>query len=290
MPRLRSAARTLTHNPRLLVGVIILTVIVAIGALHGVIVSAIGHGQDPLAFGFSARWQPPNWHDPLGTDNVGRDVAALVVSGLWTSLQIGALGGVISTVIGIVIAFFAAYRGGWLDSVLATTTDLFLVIPTLPLLIAYSAFAKNISLIEIAVILAVFSWAGAARTIRSHVLTLRTRSFVDMAKLQREGTAAIVFFELVPNMLAYIALGLSLAIINTIFALVGLELIGLGPSGVEGLGLIINNAVETGALSLGRWPIFVVPIALLVAIFFGLNLINVGLDEAFNPRLRRAGA
>jgi peptide/nickel transport system permease protein len=210
-----------------------------------------------------------------------------VVEGLWTSLQIGALGGVLSTIIGIVVAFFAAYRGGWLDSLLATTTDLFLVIPTLPLLIAYSGFANNISLFQVSVILAVFSWAGAARTIRSHVLSLRTRPYVDLAKVTKQGDTEIVLFELVPNMLPYIALGLAQAIINTIFALVGLELIGLGPSGIQDLGLLINAAVANGALSLGAWPMFVTPIVLLTAIFFALNLMNVGLDEAFNPRLRK---
>jgi peptide/nickel transport system permease protein len=91
----------------------------------------------------------------------------------------------------------------------------------------------------------------------------------------------------VPNMLPYIALGLALAVINTIFALVGLELIGLGPSGIQDLGLLINSAVQNGALSLGAWPMFAAPILLLTGIFFALNLINVGLDEAFNPRLRK---
>lgn len=287
MNRLRGFGHALRTNPRLTVGLVLLVIIVAIGALHSVIVGAIGHGQDPTSIGFGQRWLKPSGAHLLGTDAVGRDLAALVVEGLWTSLQIGALGGVLSTIIGIVVAFFAAYRGGWLDSLLATTTDLFLVIPTLPLLIAYSGFANNISLLQVSVILAVFSWAGAARTIRSHVLSLRTRPYVDLAKVTKQGDTEIVLFELVPNMLPYIALGLAQAIINTIFALVGLELIGLGPSGIQDLGLLINAAVANGALSLGAWPMFVTPIVLLTAIFFALNLMNVGLDEAFNPRLRK---
>ena len=211
----------------------------------------------------------------------------MAVTGLWTSLRVGFYAGVLSTAIGIVVAFFAAYRGGWLDAVLATTTDLFLVIPTLPLLIAYSGFSEHISLLQVSLILAVFSWAGAARTIRSHVLSLRTRPYVDLAKVTKANSIEIVLTELVPNMLPYIALGLALAVINTIFALVGLELIGLGPSGIQDLGLLINSAVQNGALSLGAWPMFAAPILLLTGIFFALNLINVGLDEAFNPRLRK---
>lgn len=286
-----NALNALRGNARLTVGLVLLLVIVVIGALHSVIIDAIGNGQDPTAIGFAQRWLQPSASHPLGTDQVGRDVMAMVVAGLWTSLKIGALGGALSTIIGILVAFFSAYRGGWLDSLLATTTDLFLVIPTLPLLIAYSGFASHISLFQVSVILAVFSWAGASRTIRSHVLSLRTRSYVDLAKISKESAVKIVLFELVPNMLPYIALGLALAVINTIFALVGLELIGLGPSGIQDLGLLINSSVQNGALSLGAWPMFVAPIVLLTAIFFALNLINVGLDESFNPRLRKvAGA
>jgi len=285
--RLRGFGRAVRSNRRLAIGLVLFILIVLIGALHAPIVDAIGKGQDPMAVGFGQRWLRPSADHPLGTDQVGRDIAAMTVSGLWTSLKIGAIGGVLSTAIGIVVAFFAAYRGGWLDALLATTTDLFLVIPTLPLLIAYSGFASHISLLQVSVILAVFSWAGAARTIRSHVLSLRTRTYVDLAKVTKANSIEIVLTELVPNMLPYIALGLALAVINTIFALVGLELIGLGPSGIQDLGLLINSAVQNGALSLGAWPMFAAPILLLTGIFFALNLINVGLDEAFNPRLRK---
>jgi peptide/nickel transport system permease protein len=287
MDRLRGFGRAVRKNRRLAIGLGLFILIVLIGVLHAPIVDAIGKGQDPMAVGFGQRWLRPSADHPLGTDQVGRDIAAMTVSGLWTSLKIGAIGGVLSTAIGIVVAFFAAYRGGWLDALLATTTDLFLVIPTLPLLIAYSGFSSHISLLQVSVILAVFSWAGAARTIRSHVLSLRTRTYVDLAKVTKANSIEIVLTELVPNMLPYIALGLALAVINTIFALVGLELIGLGPSGIQDLGLLINSAVQNGALSLGAWPMFAAPIVLLTGIFFALNLINVGLDEAFNPRLRK---
>jgi peptide/nickel transport system permease protein len=187
----------------------------------------------------------------------------------------------------VIIAFLAAYKGGWFDSVLASVTDLFLVIPTFPLLIAFSGFAKKVSLLEIGIILAVFSWAGAARAIRSQVLSLRSRPYIDLAKVTKARDMEVIVYELLPNMLPYIALGLALAAIGSIFGLVGLEIIGLGPSGLVDLGLLINTAVTSGALSLGAWPIFVAPILLITILFFALNLINVGLDEAYNPRLRK---
>lgn len=277
----------LRTSPKFSLGVALLVATILVGALHGPIVALIGHGEDPLSIGYRQRWQAPAPGTWLGTDKYGRDELALVVTGLWTSLQIGAVAGVLSTVIGVVIAFFAGYKGGWVDAVLATATDMFLVIPTLPLLIAFSGFAKDISLLELGVILAVFSWAGAARTIRSHVLSLRSRAYVDLARVTKCGDLEIIFLELVPNMLPYLALGLALAAMGSIFGLVGIELIGLGPSNAVDLGLLINSAVQAGALSLGMWPLFVAPIFVLALLFIALNLVNIGLEEVFNPRLRK---
>lgn len=287
MGRLRGFGSLLRRNRKLSIGLILLFLVVVFGALHSPIVGILGGGQDPMAIGFAQRWMTPSVDHPLGTDSVGRDVLALTVTGLWTSLKIGALAGVLSTIIGVIIAFLAAYKGGWFDSVLASVTDLFLVIPTFPLLIAFSGFAKKVSLLEIGIILAVFSWAGAARAIRSQVLSLRSRPYIDLAKVTKARDMEVIVFELLPNMLPYIALGLALAAIGSIFGLVGLEIIGLGPSGLVDLGLLINTAVSSGALSLGAWPIFVAPILLITILFFALNLINVGLDEAYNPRLRK---
>ncbi len=287
MGRLRGFGTALRRNRKLSIGLGLLVLVVLFGALHAPIVSMLGGGQDPMAIGFAQRWMTPSADHPLGTDSVGRDVLALTVTGLWTSLKIGALAGVLSTIIGVIIAFLAAYKGGWFDSVLASVTDLFLVIPSFPLLIAFSGFAKKVSLLEIGIILAVFSWAGAARAIRSQVLSLRSRPYIDLAKVTKARDMEVIVFELLPNMLPYIALGLALAAIGSIFGLVGLEIIGLGPSGLVDLGLLINTAVSSGALSLGAWPIFVAPILLITILFFALNLINVGLDEAYNPRLRK---
>jgi peptide/nickel transport system permease protein len=155
------------------------------------------------------------------------------------------------------------------------------------LLIAYSAFAKHVSLVQVGVILAVFSWPGAARTIRTQVLSLRQRSYVDLAKVTKLNTFEVIFAELAPNMLGFLALGLAYAAVASMFALIGLEVIGLGPSGVIDLGFILNLATSGGALTLGAWGVFVAPIAIASLVFFALTLINVGLEEKYNPRLRK---
>jgi len=277
----------LVQRKKLVVGIVVLTTVVLIGALSGQIDSLIGNGQNPLQVGFGPRFGHPTWADPLGTDEYGRDILALTVTGLWTSLKVGFYAGILSTVIGIVIAFFAAYKGGALDAVLRTVTDTFLVVPSLPLLIAFTGFAKSVTLFEISIILAVFSWPGAARAIRSQVLSLRTRGYVDLAKVTKLNTVEIIFEELVPNMLPYLALGLALSAIGAIFGLISLEIIGLGPTNLIDLGLLINSAISSGALTLGAWPLFAGPIVAIVLLFGSLSLINIGLDETFNPRLRR---
>lgn len=287
MNRAAIVLTTLRRNKKLAVGLCVLVLVVLVGVLNGQICAWIGRGQSPIAIGFGPRFAHSSFAYPLGTDSYGRDILALTVTGLWTSLRVGAQAGLLSTAIGVTIAFFAAYKGGWLDGVLRTMTDTFLVVPSLPLLIAFTGFAKNISLTEISLILAVFSWPGAARAIRSQVLSLRTRAYIDLAKVTRLNSVEIVFQELVPNMLPYIAVGLSFSAIGAIFALISLEIIGLGPSSLIDLGVLVNSAIESGALTLGEWTLFVGPIVAVCLLFGSLNLINIGLDEVFNPRLRK---
>lgn len=277
------------RNGKLAVGLGILVVIVSVGALHAQIVGLIGDGATQS--GFMQHLAPPSLAHPLGSDQLGRDMVAMLVEGLWTSLKVAAIAGFLSTVIGVVISFLAGYIGGVIDTLLLAVTDLFLVIPSFPLIIAYSAFAKRTSLFDISLILAVFSWPVTARILRSQVLSLRSRTYIDLAKVNREGPLEIIFFELLPNMLPFVALGLAASSITAIFSLVGIEIIGLGPSNIVDLGLLINAAIANGALSLGVWPMFVSPIAVITLLFFALNLINIALDEVYNPRLRSvAGA
>lgn len=292
MNRALRALATITRNPKLTTGLVLLILIVLVGVLNGWLRGLIAQhiGADPMKY-TPNHWAQPNATHLLGTDMYGRDVAAMTLQGLATSLKIGAIAGVLSTAIAIVIAFLAAYRGGFLDALLSTVTDFFLVIPTLPLLIAYSTFAKHVGLLQIGVILAIFSWPGAARTIRTQVLSLRTRSYVDLAKVTKFNTFEVIFTELAPNMLGYLALGLAYAAVAAMFALIGLEVIGLGPSNVIDLGFILSLATSNGALTIGAWGIFVAPIGIATLVFFALTLINVGLEETYNPRLRRvAGA
>jgi peptide/nickel transport system permease protein len=283
---LTATAHTIRHSPRLATGLVILALMVLIAMVSPLIVSAIGNGTDPLELAAYDKWLVPSSGHLFGTDQFGRDVLAMVVSAMSVSLQIGAIAGVISTVVGVVVAFVAGYKGGWIDGILSTFTGILLVIPTFPLLIALSAYAKNVSLFQVGVMISIFSWPFAAKTIRSQVLSLRSRPYVDLARVSKAHDLEIIVTELLPNLLPFIGVGFASSALGAIFGLVGLEVIGLGPGGVIDLGQIIFNAINTGALTLGAWPMFVVPIVLLTLLFAALNMINIGLEEVYNPRLR----
>jgi peptide/nickel transport system permease protein len=272
-------------------GVVLLAILIALAVLHPFLNWLIGGDQDPIALSAFDRWEVPNAYHWLGTDRYGRDILAMSLTGLTTSLEIAAIAGFLSTFIGVIVAFVAGYKGGWIDAVLRTSTDMFLVIPTFPLLLTLSAYVRNVSLLTIALMLSAFSWPFAARPIRSYVLSLRSRPYVELARVTNLNDFQIIFQELVPNLLPYLGVGLANAGLGAVFALVGLEVIGLGPANVIDLGILIQYAISWGAMSLGAWPIFVAPVVFLSFVFISVNLINVGLEEIYNPRLRcTAGA
>jgi peptide/nickel transport system permease protein len=278
-------------SPKLLVGFVILVFLFVVAIVHPWIVDLIGRGRNPIDIGAYTAWLRPSGAHLLGTDRYGRDVLAMTVTGLWASLLVGVMAGVLSTIVGIFVGFTAGFKGGKVDAFLATTTDMFLVVPALPLLITLSAYSRNLSLWQVALMLTIFSWPFAARTIRAQVLSLRSRPYVDLARANKMTDMEIIFQELVPNMLPYIGVGLANASLGAIFALAGIEILGLGPSGAIDLGLMIGWAVSWGSMSLGAWPLFVAPVTVLSVMFLAVNLINVGLEETYNPRLRRvAGA
>ena len=288
---LRSLAKLWMSSRKFEIGILILATLTGLALAHPLFAGLVGGSRDPLEVGFGGRWEVPNSTHWFGTDQLGRDIFVMTLTGLAVSLRVAAVAGLISTVIGVAVAFIAGYKGGTADGILSTTTDMFLVVPSLPLLLTLSAYVRNLNLWHISAMLAAFSWPFAARTLRAQVLSLRGRPYVELAKVTTLNDFEIIFQELVPNLLPYIGVGFASASLGAIFALVGLEVIGLGPSSVVDLGLMINFAISQGALSLGAWPIFVAPVVTLSLLFIGVNLINIGLEEVYNPRLRgTAGA
>jgi peptide/nickel transport system permease protein len=230
--------------------------------------------------------QPPSSEYWLGTTSSGQDVFAQFVYGLRAAFLVGVVGGAIAWLIGAVVGFTAGYRGGWLDDLLNMLTNVVLVIPTLAILIIVAAYINVHSYATEAVLIGLTSWPWAARAVRAQTFSLKTRDFVDIARLSGRSGRRIIATEIAPNMSSYLLMMFILLFGGAILIGASLDFLGLGPSESISLGVMMNNAFSSSALLLGSWWWFIPPGVGIIAIVGGLYVMNVGLDEVFNPRLR----
>jgi peptide/nickel transport system permease protein len=230
--------------------------------------------------------QPPSSEYWLGTTSFGQDVFAQFVHGLRAAFLVGAVGGGIAWVVGAVVGFTAGYRGGWVDDVLNMLTNVVLVIPTLAILIIVAAYLNVHSYTAEAILIGLTSWPWAARAVRAQTFTLKTRDFVDIARLTGRNTRQIISTEIAPNMSSYLLMMFILLFGSAILIGASLDFLGLGPSAQVSLGLMMNNSFNASALLLGTWWWFLPPGIGIILLVGGLYVMNVGLDEVFNPRLR----
>ena len=230
--------------------------------------------------------QPPSSEYWFGTTMFGQDVFTQFVHGLKATFLVGAIGGGLGTFIGILIGFTAGYRGGIIDELLNTLTNIVLVIPTLAILLIIAAYLTVRGILVESIFIGCTAWPWAARAIRAQTFSLRSRDFVDLARLSGMRAWKIIFTEIAPNMMSYLLLVFILQFGGAILIAATLDFIGLGPTNAVSLGLMMNNAVLWGALLLGIWWWFVPPGIAIMAIVGALYVTNVGLDEVFNPKLR----
>jgi len=268
------------------IGFGILASFILLAMLEPVINGYILKGQGVLKSGLFGKYLPPSLEHPFGTDHYGRDVLALLLASQKNSLLIGAFSGGIATLIGVIVATMAGYLGGKIDNILNGTTNTLLVIPTLPILIAVAAYVR-MNLFLMCLTLAIFSWPWTTRAVRAQILSIKERAYVDLARVTSMNSFEIMFLEILPNIAPFIGMGFANTIIGTIFAETGIRLLGLGPGEIPSLGLMINWALRFGAMSHRHYNLLLVPAGALILLFVSLNLINIGLEEIFNPRLKK---
>jgi peptide/nickel transport system permease protein len=277
--RLAGRLRTAFRSPRLVAG----TCIVGFFVLAGIAGPFFVADPDKLS---TALLAPPSLSHWLGTTQIGQDVFAQLVVSARASLAIGAGAGLLATVVSVIIGISGGYAGGIADEVLSLFSNVFLVIPTLPLIIVILADVKAGGLLPLIVIIALTSWAAAARVLRAQTLSVRNREYVLAARAAGERAWRIVFVEILPNELPIIV---SNFIFGTIFAILtqaALAFIGLGDPTLLTWGNMLNIAYNAQALSVGAWW-WIIPPGLCIALLgMGLALINFSLDELLNPRLR----
>ena len=223
----------------------------------------------------------------LGTDKLGKDVYAQLVYGLRTSLWVAVLAAIIGTILGITIGFVAGYKGGLTDELLMMFVNIMLVIPSIVLLILVAAYLEARSPEIQALIIGLTGWPWVARAVRSQTLSLKNREFVNLARLAGLGDLRIIFEEIMPNMISYIFMVGILQFSGAILASATLDFIGLGPTTAGSLGTILQKAIAHNALQFGWWWWFIPPGLIITLIITALFFINLGMEEVFNPRLRR---
>ena len=228
---------------------------------------------------------PPSFELPFGSDTQGRDLFGAVILGSLTTLKLGLLVGCLTVVIGTFLGFVSGYAGRAVDAAISGLSDVALAIPPILMLVVIaSVTGGGLGIIEMALAISALAWAKPLRQIRSQVLVMRESLFVKTAKLSGYNSLEILFLEMLPNLLPFIAASFVLTASAGILASIGIEALGLGSQDETSLGLIIFWMMYSSAFVRGMWWWAVIPILFLVFIFMGLYLASVGLDKIANPR------
>lgn len=241
-----------------------------------------GDPTNPVANGSN----PPSPQYLLGTTAKGEDVLALTLWGSRSSLTIGFAVGLVATLVGLIVGLASAYFGKAVDDVLSVITNIFLLIPGLPLLIILAAFLPP-GPGTIVLVLVVTGWAGSARVIRSQALSLRGKDFIDAAIVTGERPGYVMFREILPNMASVVMSTFLACVIFGIGAQAGLEFLGLGDLASVSWGTDLYWANNEGALITGAWWTFVPAGTCIALVAFALAMMNYAVDQITNPRLAR---
>lgn len=237
-------------------------------------------------------YEAPQGFGPLlfGADNEGQSVLANLVHGTRTSLIIGLLAGILATLIGVAVGLVAGFRGGWLDDVLASVTNVFLVIPAIVVVILVSVALNNRNLWTLAFVIGITSWPWVARAVRAQASSIRTREHIDVARLSGARFWSVLAWDVLPYLLSYVVMAFVLQVSSAVLFEATLSMLGLGPSGVTSLGIMFYWAIAWGAVRQGAYWAFLPPTVMLTMIAFSFLLLQSSLDSVFNPRLRKGRA
>jgi len=274
--------RLLLANPKGRTGLLIVGGMVLLALLAPLLVDA----SKATDFSLLDAREHPSFHHLFGTSDQGQDVFAQVAWGARRSLLLGAAAGLIATVIATVLGIFAAFVGGIADDLIGLLTNVFFVIPTIPLLIDVTAFLHTRGMLTLILVIALTLWAFEARILRGQALTIKNQDFVRAARVAGESTPRIVFGEILPNMVARIAAAFVLVFYIAILVAAGLEFLGLGDSAKPSWGVALYWATVNSSVLQGEWWAFVFPGLAIGVTVLGLTLVLAGIDEISNPRLR----
>lgn len=312
LDRAAGFGRYMKRNPSIIAGFVMLGIIVLFWAF-GTIMTA---PEDAKDLAFAPPNKKPSLQNPhpcytsenprelcfaydnverqhlLGTDRLGKDILASFSQGIPQTVMIGLIAGSVGTIVGTLLAFAAGYYGGVLDAAIRFIVDTLQTIPGILILIIITIAWRDVgggemTFIQLALIIAMLAWLGPTRVVRSQVLVMKQRSYVEMARLSGMSGPEVILKEMVPNLMPFIVANFVLAVSSAILASIGLEALGLGDFSSNTLGMMIYHNIWYGSLVNGWWWWWSPPIVVIVILFIGLFMLSRGMDEWANPRLRR---
>jgi peptide/nickel transport system permease protein len=278
----RRLLSALLRSRKALVGAVLLCIFGVMAAIPGVIAP-----YDPSADAFNPGLPPSSLH-LLGTTSQGQDIFSQLIWGARESLIIALAVGMATTLVAATVGVAAAYLGGLWDGGLSLVTDVILVVPTFPLIVVVAAYTKGANLVMLILVLVATGWSYGARQLRSQVLSLKRREFLEAARVRGERASYIMMFEVLPTMTSLIVATFLSSALYAVLAAAGLQFVGLGDPNSLSWGTMLYWAQSGEALNVGSplWAIMPgVCVALLGAAF---ALLNYAFDELSNPALRSA--
>jgi oligopeptide/dipeptide ABC transporter ATP-binding protein len=276
----RNVAGILT--PSVITGIAILGVFVLLAIIGPVLAP-----HDPSAT-TSDLLRGPSLRHLLGTTQTGQDVLSELLTGTRTSVIVAFGAGAVATILAVLVGTASGLIGGVADEILSVLTNVFLVIPALPLAIVLSAYLPNGGELALVLVISVTGWSWGARVIRVQALSLRNRDYVLAARASGESTLHLISVEMIPDLLPVIAIQFLSLVIFAILTEAGLAFLGLGGTSGWSWGNMLYWASEDSAWSQGAWWWFLPPGLCIALMGTSLALINFGVDEVLNPRLRSA--
>jgi peptide/nickel transport system permease protein len=271
--------RAMTSSRKVAVGSTIVGFFIVVGLVGPLFIPGDPNATSRL---FIASPSSAHW---LGTTVVGQDIFSQLVYGTRTSVFWGLGTGLLVTLLSVVVGLVSGYFGGWIDDVLTLLTNVSLVLPSLPLAIVLAAYFPRGPL-TISMVIVFTNWAWQARVLRAQTLSMRSREFVTAARASGEHTWRIIFFEIFPNEIGIVVAGFVSTTIYVVLTWAALEFLGLGDGTIPSWGSMLYWAQQAGALGGGLWWWFVPPGLCIAVLGAGLSLINFGIDEIADPRLR----
>jgi peptide/nickel transport system permease protein len=270
--------RRFARNRGAVVGAAMILVVIAAALFAPVL-----YPVDPMRIvGPPEQWPSLQGKYLLGTDALGRDIAAMIVHGARASLLIGVFAALTATTIGVTVGALAAYYGGWIDELVMRCAELFQTIPALIFLLTIVSILGP-TLTNITVGIGLVSWNGLARLTRAEFLSLRERDFVSACRAMGMGDLRIIVTEILPNALPPVVVLSSLTVAGAILYESAVSFLGLGDPNVASWGRLIG---EGRTLIRTSWYICAVPGVVIMIAVLSLNLLGDGLNDALNPKLR----